>query len=183
MNLEDSLQTKGLQKLLKKGLQILYKQKCWLRERFLQPHSDWDTLQKKSSLRYLTPCIFLQTSYLSLDFIFENYREHFNSIRANYFLLLLPACILTKNFIHSSVCETWFTALPHWHCCSTLSIRSFSAHQRGSTTVPVSSTTDLCQFVSTRTVQSNTLEINATIYKGEKNITAILPGNMPSQNQ
>lgn len=37
--------------------------------------------------------------------------------------------------------------------------------------------------MSTPTVQSNALEINAAIYKGEKIITAILPGNMPSKKQ
>lgn len=44
-----------------------------------------------------------------------------------------------------------------------------------------SSTADICQCASTRSVQSDALQINATICKGEKITAATLPGNVPSQ--
>lgn len=90
-------------------------------------------------------------------------------------LFYLPAFRLRPLSISVSV--TLGLDLPHWHCCPTWTITYSSTHQWGSTATPVSST-DLCQFVSTCTVQSNALAMNTSIYKCEKNnychITIIL---------
>lgn len=59
MNLEDALQTKGLQKLLKKGLQNLYKPKCWLRGRCLQAHSDGHVIEEILTLVSYSMLFFL----------------------------------------------------------------------------------------------------------------------------
>lgn len=136
-----------------------------------------DTLQKKSSLPCLAPHIVLLTPYLSLDFIFKNTSTA--SERSICRLFCLSAFWLRP----LSIRQTRFTVPSHRHRCSTLSLGSFSADQRGCTTAPVSSTADLCQFAPTHTGQSSPLEISAAIYKGKNTVTAVLPGSMPPQNQ
>lgn len=114
-NLEDWLQIKGLQKLLKKGLQSFTSESAGQERDGCNPTVTGTHYRRNPHFSYLIPHIILQTSYLPLDFTFKNYTEHFNSIRGNYFLLFLPVCILTKTFIHLKCLQSYLTDIAALH--------------------------------------------------------------------
>lgn len=152
----------------KSFFKMVFNPQKWTCRPWLQTQSDWDTLYKKSSFTILFP-----TSSFPLNFTLMSYTDLLNSIRVNNFLLFLPVCIWIMPFTISSV---WSTVQSHF---PTLNTVSFSSQHEGACTSQWLH--DLCQSESTCTGPKNTLEINATIYKGDNIISAPSPASMPSQ--